>query len=173
MVMQRLRQSNLKGGQVFLNAASFFYSFSPGVLHIGLGKFHSYSASQLLLFTVPWIFLIGAPMANAKLYVGNLSYNSTEESLAALFSQFGEVVSARIVTDRETGRSKGFGFVEMSSAEAAQQSIAQLHGQQIDGRQLTVNEARPQEPRQGGRGFGGGGGGGYGGGRGGYGGGRY
>jgi len=111
-------------------------------------------------------------MANAKLYVGNLSYNSTEESLAALFSQFGEVVSARIVTDRETGRSKGFGFVEMSSAEAAQQSIAQLHGQQIDGRQLTVNEARPQEPRQGGRGFGGGGGG-YGGGRGGYGGGRY
>lgn len=104
-------------------------------------------------------------MANAKLYVGNLSYNSTEESLAGLFSQFGEVVSARIVIDRETGRSKGFGFVEMSSAEAAQQSIAQLNGQQVDGRQLTVNEARPQEPRQGGRGFGGGGRGGYGGGR--------
>ena len=104
-------------------------------------------------------------MANAKLYVGNLSYNSTEESLTALFSQFGEVFSARIVTDRETGRSKGFGFVEMASAEAAQQSIAQLHGQQIDGRQLTVNEARPQEPRQGGRGFGGGGRGGYSGGR--------
>ncbi|NBO37882.1 RNA-binding protein [bacterium] len=104
-------------------------------------------------------------MANAKLYVGNLAYSSTEESLAALFSQFGEVVSARIVTDRETGRSKGFGFVEMATAEAAQQSIAQLNGQQIDGRQLTVNEARPQEPRQGGRGFGGGGGGrGYGGG---------
>ena len=114
-------------------------------------------------------------MANAKLYVGNLSYNSTEDSLAALFSQFGEVVSARIVTDRETGRSKGFGFVEMASAEAAQQSIAQLNGQQIDGRQLTVNEARPQEPRQGGggRGFGGGGRGGYGGGGGGGYGGRY
>ena len=97
-------------------------------------------------------------MANAKLYVGNLSYNSTEESLAALFSQFGEVVSMRIVTDRETGRSKGFAFVEMASADAAQQSIAQLNGQQVDGRQLTVNEARPQEPRQGGgRGFGGGG----------------
>ena len=114
-------------------------------------------------------------MANTKLYVGNLAYNSTEESLAALFSKFGEVVSARIVTDRETGRSKGFGFVEMASAEAAQQSIDQLHGQQIDGRQLTVNEARPQEPRQGGggggRGYGGGGGGGGGGGRGGYGGG--
>ncbi|MBM3382680.1 MAG: RNA-binding protein [Betaproteobacteria bacterium] len=108
-------------------------------------------------------------MANAKLYVGNLSYNSTEDSLAGLFSQFGEVVSCRIVTDRETGRSKGFGFVEMATAEAAQQSIAQLNGQQVDGRQLTVNEARPQEPRQGGgRGFGGGGGG-----RGGYGGGRY
>jgi cold-inducible RNA-binding protein len=111
--------------------------------------------------------MIGDPMANAKLYVGNLSYSSTEESLAALFSQFGEVVSARIVTDRETGRSKGFGFVEMATAEGAQQSIAQLNGQQVDGRQLTVNEARPQEPRQGGRGFGGGGG------RGGYGGGRY
>jgi RNA recognition motif-containing protein len=106
-------------------------------------------------------------MANAKLYVGNLSYNSTEDSLAELFSQFGEVVSIRIVTDRETGRSKGFGFVEMASAEAAQQSIAQLNGKQVDGRALTVNEARPQEPRQGGgRGFGGGrSGGGYGGGR--------
>jgi RNA recognition motif-containing protein len=147
------------------------------VLWTGLGNFHSYSSSQLLLFTVPWILSIGDPMANAKLYVGNLSYNATEDSLAGLFSQFGEVVSARIVTDRETGRSKGFGFVEMASAEAAQQSIAQLNGQQIDGRQLTVNEARPQEPRQGGgRGFGGGGGGGgrggYGGGGGGYGG-RY
>jgi RNA recognition motif-containing protein len=112
----------------------------------------------LLLVNVPWFFLTGDPMANAKLYVGNLSYNSTEESLAALFSQFGEVVSARIVIDRDTGRSKGFGFVEMASADAAQQSIAQLNGQQVDGRQLTVNEARPQEPRQGGgRGFGGGG----------------
>jgi hypothetical protein len=152
-------------GKIFPHAGSFFYSFSPGVLLIGLGNFHSYSSSQLLLFMVPWILSIGDPMANAKLYVGNLSYNSTEDSLAGLFSQFGEVISARIVTDRETGRSKGFGFVEMASAEAAQQSIAQLNGQQIDGRQLTVNEARPQEPRQGGRGFGGGGG--YGGGRGG------
>lgn len=107
-------------------------------------------------------------MANAKLYVGNLAYSSTEESLTELFSQFGEVVSARIVTDRETGRSKGFGFVEMATAEAAQESIAQLSGKQVDGRMLTVNEARPQEPRQGGRGGGGrgfGGGGGYGGGR--------
>jgi RNA recognition motif-containing protein len=112
---------------------------------------------------VPWFLSTGDPMANAKLYVGNLSYNSTEETLAELFSQFGEVVSMRIVIDRETGRSKGFGFVEMASAEAAQQSIAQLNGKQIDGRALTVNEARPQEPRQGGRGFGGGGG--YGGGR--------
>jgi RNA recognition motif-containing protein len=146
------------------------------VIQAGLGNFHSYSSSQLLLFKVPWILSIGDPMANAKLYVGNLSYNSTEDSLASLFAQFGEVVSARIVTDRETGRSKGFGFVEMASAEAAQQSIAQLNGQQIDGRQLTVNEARPQEPRQGGggRGFGGGGRGGYGGGGGGGGyGGRY
>jgi RNA recognition motif-containing protein len=128
------------------------------VLERGLQEFHSWPAILLLLVKVPWILLTGDPMANAKLYVGNLSYNSTEESLAELFSQFGEVVSMRIVTDRETGRSKGFGFVEMASAEAAQQSIAQLNGKQVDGRALTVNEARPQEPRQGGRGFGGGGG---------------
>jgi RNA recognition motif-containing protein len=122
------------------------------------GKNPQLVSELVALGNVPWFFLTGDPMANAKLYVGNLSYNSTEESLAALFSQFGEVVSARIVIDRDTGRSKGFGFVEMASADAAQQSIAQLNGQQVDGRQLTVNEARPQEPRQGGgRGFGGGG----------------
>lgn len=94
-----------------------------------------------------------------KLYVGNLSFSASEEGLANLFSQFGEVTSARIISDRETGRSKGFGFVEMGSEESAQQAIAALNGQTVDGRPLTVNEARPQERREGGggRGFGGGG----------------
>jgi RNA recognition motif-containing protein len=74
------------------------------VSQVGLGKFHSYSASQVLLFTMQRIFLIGEPMANAKLHVDKLSYNSAEDSLAALFSKFVEVVSARIVTDRSTPR---------------------------------------------------------------------
>ncbi len=104
-------------------------------------------------------------MGSAKLYVGNLSYSASEEALANLFAQFGDVVSARIITDRETGRSKGFGFVEMADEGAAQQAITALNGQTVDGRPLTVNEARPQERREGGGGggrhdHGGGGGGG-------------
>lgn len=105
-------------------------------------------------------------MGSTKLYVGNLSYSASEEGLAELFSQFGDVVSTRIVKDRETGRSRGFGFVEMMSAEDGEEAIRALNGQVVDGRPLTVNEARPQEGRQGGggggprRGFGGGGGGG-------------
>lgn len=93
-------------------------------------------------------------MGSAKLYVGNISYGASEEALANLFAQFGDVVSARIITDRETGRSKGFGFVEMADEAAAQQAINALNGQTVDGRPLTVNEARPQEPRQGGGGGG-------------------
>ena len=114
-----------------------------------------------------------------KLYVGNLSYGVDSSSLQALFSAHGTVESAEVVADRETGQSRGFGFVEMSSDAEAQAAIAALNGQQHDGRTLTVNEAKPREDR-GGRGGGGGrggfgggrGGGGGGGGRGGYGGGR-
>ena len=106
-----------------------------------------------------------------KLYVGNLSYSVTSSTLEALFSPFGEVRSAEVVQDRETGRSKGFGFVEMGDDNAAQEAIRSLHDQQHEGRPLTVNEAKPREARSGGGGGGGGPrGGGGGGGRGGYGG---
>jgi RNA recognition motif-containing protein len=111
----------------------------------------------------------------SKLYVGNLSYGVTSSDLEQLFSQHGTVQSAEVIADRDTGRSKGFGFVQMGSDEEAQAAIAALHGQDHDGRALTVNEAKPREPRSGGFGGGGGGRGGYGGGggggRGGYGGG--
>jgi len=114
-----------------------------------------------------------------KLYVGNLSYDVDSSALEALFSAHGTVQSAQIISDRDTGRSKGFGFVEMGSDAEAQAAIAALNGQENGGRALTVNEAKPREerPRGGGGGGGGGGRGGYGGGggggggRGGYGGG--
>ncbi len=105
-----------------------------------------------------------------KLYVGNLAYSVTEETLQDYFKAAGNVESARLITDRASGRSKGFGFVEMSSDEEAQKAIEMFHQQNWEGRPLTVSEARPQEPRRGGGGggFGGGGGrGGYGGDRGG------
>ena len=105
-----------------------------------------------------------------KLYVGNLTYTVNESDLEALFSEFGTVQSAQIIVDRDTNRSKGFGFVEMSSDAEAQAAIGALDGQDHNGRNLTVNEAKPKEPRSGGGGYGGGGGG-YGGGGGGYGGG--
>lgn len=105
----------------------------------------------------------------SKLYVGNLSYNTTSSDLEQLFAQHGTVQSAEVISDRETGRSKGFGFVQMGSDAEAQAAIAALNGQQHDGRALTVNEAKPREERSGG--FGGGGGGGRRGGGGGYGGG--
>jgi len=99
-----------------------------------------------------------------KLYVGSIPYTATEESLRDLFTSIGEVESVKIITDADTGRSKGFGFVEMSSAEDAKKAIEQLNGAKFMERSLTVNEARPQQPREG-RGFGGGRGG-YGQGRG-------
>jgi len=99
-----------------------------------------------------------------KLYVGNLSYSVSSSELEQLFSQHGTVESAEVIADRMTGRSKGFGFVEMSSEAEAQAAIAALNGQDHGGRPLTVNEAKPRENRGGG---GGGGRGGYGGGRGG------
>jgi cold-inducible RNA-binding protein len=105
-----------------------------------------------------------------KLYVGNLSFHTSEADLNDLFAQHGTVESCRIITDRDTGRSRGFGFVEMSSPAEGQAAIAALSGKDLDGRPLTVNEAKPQAPRNGG-GFGGGGGGRGGGRGGGYGGG--
>jgi hypothetical protein len=121
-----------------------------------------------------------------KLYVGNLAYSVRDESLQESFSQFGTVTSAKVMMDRETGRSKGFGFVEMSSDPEAQAAINGMNGQPLEGRPLVVNEARPREERpggfsgaprspyggggrsgSGGGGYGGGGGGGYGGGGGG------
>ncbi len=101
-----------------------------------------------------------------KLYVGNLPFNTTENELQELFSQAGAVQEVTLMQDRFTGKSRGFAFVTMSSDEEAQNAISKLNGHAIEGRQLTVNEARPREARQpggGGRGYGGGGGGGYGG----------
>lgn len=96
-----------------------------------------------------------------KLYVGNLPFSVTESSLQALFTQVGAVESAKIITDRDTGRSKGFGFVEMSSDTEAEESIRRLNGTEFEGRALNVSEARPQAPREGGGGRMGGGGGGF------------
>ena len=103
-----------------------------------------------------------------KLYVGNLSYDVSSSDLEQMFSAHGTIESAQVIEDRSTGRSKGFGFVEMSSDSEAQAAIDALNGQDHGGRALTVNEARPREPRSGGGGgggrggYGGGGGGGYG-----------
>src|SRR3954451_5373287 len=115
-----------------------------------------------------------------KLYVGNLSFNTTENELQELFSQAGAVQEVTLMQDKFTGKSRGFAFVTMGSEQDAQNAIAKINGQSIEGRTLTVNEARPREARPpgggggGGRGYGGGGGGGgYGGGGGGYGGGGY
>ncbi|MFN2455409.1 MAG: RNA recognition motif domain-containing protein [Pyrinomonadaceae bacterium] len=108
-----------------------------------------------------------------KLYVGNLAFQTSSEELQQLFAQAGTVESASVVEDRETGRSRGFGFVEMSSKEEGEAAIQQFNGKEVNGRSLTVNEAKPRENRSGGGGGGGRGGyGGGGGGRGGGGGGR-
>src|SRR5947209_10766519 len=111
-----------------------------------------------------------------KLYVGNLSYGISDSTLAQMFQPYGNVQSAQVIMDRDTGRSKGFGFVEMGSDQEAQAAIQAMNGKEMEGRALTVNEARPKPeggggggggrggPRGGGGGYGGGGGGGYGGG---------
>jgi RNA recognition motif-containing protein len=102
------------------------------------------------------------PVSN-KLYVGNLGYNVSKADLEQMFAPHGTVSSAQVITDRDSGSSKGFGFVEMGSETEAQSAIAELNGKSLDGRNLIVNEARPQEPRTGGGGSGGrGGGGGFG-----------
>ncbi len=96
-----------------------------------------------------------------KLYVGNLPYSATEETLRETFSKCGDVDSATMITDRDTGQSKGFGFVEMSRDSEAQKAIQELNGSTLDGREIKVNEAKPKAPRRGGGGgYGGGGGGG-------------
>jgi cold-inducible RNA-binding protein len=102
-----------------------------------------------------------------KLYVGNLSFQTSSEELQQLFAQAGTVESASVVEDRDTGRSRGFGFVEMSSKEEGEAAIAQFNGKEVNGRALNVNEAKPRENRGGGGGRGG-----FGGGRGGFGGNR-
>ena len=114
---------------------------------------------------------------SSKLYVGSLPYSVTDDSLAQLFTPYGKVESAKIITDRETGLSKGFGFVEMANEDEAQEAIQNLNGSAFEGRTLNVSKARPQAPREGGgfrsnRGGGGGGGGAKGKGRGGRGGGQ-
>jgi len=83
-----------------------------------------------------------------KLYVGNLPYSATDNSLTETFSQCGSVDSAKVIMDRDSGRSKGFGFVEMSTDEEAQNAISKLNGSSLDGRAMTVNEAKPQAPRE-------------------------
>lgn len=99
-----------------------------------------------------------------KLYVGNLPYSTNDESLRSKFEEVGTVDSSKVITDRETGRSKGFGFIEMSTDEEAEEAISRFHGTEVDGRAMTVSEAKPMTPndRGGSRGggFGGGGGGG-------------
>lgn len=102
-----------------------------------------------------------------KIYVGNLPFSMDSEGLQTLFAEFGTVESAKVITDRETGRSKGFAFVEMSTDDEASRAIESMNGKEHGGRQLNISEAKPQEPRSGGgggggggRGFGGGGGGG-------------
>ncbi len=92
-----------------------------------------------------------------KLYVGNLPFTTSDQDLNEIFTQVGQVASAKVIMDRDSGRSKGFGFVEMNSDEEAQNAISQFNGAQLNGRPLTVNEARPMTPRtDGGGGFGGG-----------------
>ncbi len=91
-----------------------------------------------------------------KLYVGNLAYSTTQEAVRELFAQAGDVADVALITDRDTGRPKGFGFVEMATEEGAQEAIRRFNGFTLDTRALTVNEARPREERSGGGGFGGG-----------------
>lgn len=95
---------------------------------------------------------------SSKLYVGNLSFQTREDGLEQIFAQYGEVKSVKIITDRETGRSRGFGFVEMSSADEAQEAMSNLDGKDADGRNIRVSIAKEKEPRKGGGNFGGGGG---------------
>ena len=97
-----------------------------------------------------------------NIYVSGLSYRISDDDLRQLFEEYGAIKSAKVITDRETGRSRGFGFVEMSTDDEAKKAISELNGKDMNGRAIVVSEARPQQPRSGGFGGGGGGGGGYG-----------
>ncbi len=135
---------------------------TPLVSEIGIGKRPFFGASERRDYL--------------NIYVGNLSFDTSESDLQAAFASYGAVTSARIATDRDTGRARGFGFVEMSNQAESQAAIAGLNGTQLQGRTLTVNEAKPREERSSGGnrgGYGGGGGGGYGNSRGGGGGNRW
>ncbi|MDP6113365.1 MAG: RNA-binding protein [Planctomycetota bacterium] len=105
----------------------------------------------VILFLRAWRLLMGM-----NIYVGNLNFNVSGADLETMFTEFGEVVSANLITDQDTGRSRGFGFVEMAESAAAAKAIEALNGKDVDGRALTVNEARPRENRGGGGGRGGG-----------------
>src|SRR5262245_53617163 len=133
--------------------------------HVPCNQFRRYSCeASLPKGDMPRCLVGGAPSVGRKLYVGNLSYGVTDSDLQQLCEPHGTVQSAQVIMDRDAGRSKGFGFVEMGSDAEAQAAIAALNGKEVDGRALTVNEARPKT-EGGGRGGGGGGGrGGYGGG---------
>jgi hypothetical protein len=148
-----------------------------------IGQFRVFEVVTGLLIasgSIAFSCFLRSPSMGNKLYVGNLPYSFRDQDLEQTFSQFGSVGSAKVMMERDTGRSKGFGFVEMGSDAEAQAAIQGVHGQNFGGRDLVVNEARPMEPRaprSGGFGGGNGGGGGYGGGGrsgggGGYGGGR-
>ena len=127
-------------------------------------RFRRYGASSVESVVLASFLLFQEAFMGKKLYVGNLTYDVTDAALEQLFAAHGSVQSAQVIMDRDTGRSKGFGFVEMSNDQEAQNAIAALNGQQHGGRSLTVNEAKPREDR-GNRGGHGGGRGGYGGGR--------
>jgi len=130
-------------------------SLSGSVWFSPTGFSHSfYSSSQDNIHSTEEV------VVSTKLYVGSLPYSTTEQQLSELFSQHGTVQSAKVISDRYTGQSRGFGFVEMSTAEEAQKAIAAFNGFALDGRTLVVNEARPQEKRPYGGGSGSGGGGG-------------
>jgi RNA recognition motif-containing protein len=139
-------------------------------LHIPFLRNRSDSQTSLLTLESRDSFVKGkVNIMSMKLYVGNLAFQTTSGDLEQLFGSIGTVESASVVEDRETGRSRGFGFVEMASQEEGQKAIAEFNGKEVNGRALNVNEARPREDRGGNRG--GGGRGGFGGGRGGRGGG--
>jgi cold-inducible RNA-binding protein len=124
-------------------------------LHFKTGRFALFSHIRLLALSDRY-YVPGSYDMAKKLYVGNLPHSATKEQLQELFAQAGEIVEVALITDRETGRLKGFGFVEMATDEGAQEAIRRLNGYNLDNRTLTVNEARPREERSGG-GFGGGG----------------
>jgi RNA recognition motif. (a.k.a. RRM, RBD, or RNP domain) len=132
-------------------------SVSIGTLCCRLSRYSTWRINTLIPFERPGkyssgctLFAVGSSVVGKKLYVGNLSYDVTNASLETMFSPFGSVKSAEVIQDRDTGRSKGFGFVEMSDDNAALEAIRSLNESDQGGRPLTVNEARPREARSGG-----------------------